>query len=403
MKKQAIAAAVIALAATPAFSQLRQAEFTPDTTEVVEYCADRHKVVTNGFWSNWFISAGVGPQVYFGDHDNDAKFGNRISPSLDINVGKWFSPEIGVRFGYNGLSAKGATQYGNLAHGTGEEVPGKGGYGYWLQKQKFNYFNFHLEAMFNLCNIIGGYKEKRIYSCIPYAGVGVMKVTDEPKHTGLTGHFGILNSFRVSPAIDINLDLRGTLVGDQFDGEVGGRSSEGMFAATVGVTYKFKQRGWERGKTVTRTIYNTDELNALRDEINRLSRENARLNEELAKGNKTPQTVVKQIASANLVVFTIGSSELSNQARANLGMLAEVIKRGDKGTVYTVTGYADAGTGSKAINERLSRERAEAVRDCPVDEFGVDASQLEVDYKGGVDNMFYDDPRLSRAVITRSN
>ena len=102
------------------------------------------------------------------------------------------------------------------------------------------------------------------------------------------------------------------------------------------------------------------------------------------------------------MVFQIGKSKLSNEARANLGMLAEVIKQGDASTVYTITGYADKGTGSAAINERLSKARAEAVYDCLVEEFGVNADQLEIDYKGGVDNMFYDDPRLSRAVITRS-
>ena len=108
-------------------------------------------------------------------------------------------------------------------------------------------------------------------------------------------------------------------------------------------------------------------------------------------------------ASANLVTFQIGKATLSNEARANLGMMAEAIKSGDKSVVYTITGYADAGTGSKRINERLSKRRAEAVRDCLVKEFGVSESQLRVDHKGGVDNMFYDDPRLSRAVITKAN
>lgn len=53
-------------------------------------------------------------------------------------------------------------------------------------------------------------------------------------------------------------------------------------------------------------------------------------------------------------------------------------------------------------NEKLSKERAHAVYDCLVKEFGVKESQLRIDYKGGVENMFYNDPRLSRAVITRS-
>lgn len=42
--------------------------------------------------SNWFISAGAGPQVFFGDHDRQRRFGERISPALDIAVGKWLTP-----------------------------------------------------------------------------------------------------------------------------------------------------------------------------------------------------------------------------------------------------------------------------------------------------------------------
>lgn len=48
--------------------------------------------------------------------------------------------------------------------------------------------------------------------------------------------------------------------------------------------------------------------------------------------------------------------------------MAEVIKKSDANTVYTITGYADKGTGSKKINERLSKERAQAVYDCLVKE-----------------------------------
>lgn len=151
------------------------------------------------------------------------------------------------------------------------------------------------------------------------------------------------------------------------------------------------------------TVYNNDEINAMREQLNRMSEENARLQEALNQNDKEKaETIVKQITSANLIVFPIGKSTLSNQARVNLGMLAEVIKQGDSSTVYTITGYADAGTGTKAGNERLSKKRAEAVYNCLVKEFGVDKSQLQIDYKGGVDNMFYDDPRMSRAVITKT-
>ena len=151
-------------------------------------------------------------------------------------------------------------------------------------------------------------------------------------------------------------------------------------------------------------MYHNDEINALREQLSRANDENTRLETTLAQEQKEKAEAaqVKHIVSSSLITFRIGKSDLSNEARVNLGMLAEVIKQGDPSAVYTVTGYADAGTGSKALNERLSKARAEAVYNCLVNEFGVDKSQLKIDYKGGVDNMFYDDPRMSRAVITTS-
>ena len=392
-------AAALVLAAG---SVCAQTEPVAQTTEVVEESTDNVEI--NSFWSNWFISAGGGAQIYFGDHDRQASFGDRLSGALDIAVGKWFSPEIGVRLMYSGLSAKGATQKGHLAHSTGVDVPGKGGNGYWLEKSKFNFFNFQIDAMFNASNIIWGYNEKRVYNLSPYVGLGVMRVSDKPAETAIAGHFGLLNSFRLTSCLDLNLDIRGTLVNDDFDGEPGGRKGEGLLTATLGLTYKFSPRGWNRGKNVIRTVYNTAEIKAMQEKLRQMSEENARLQEALAKGNKEEaQTIVKQIASSNLVVFPIGKSTLSNEARVNLGMLAEVIKKGDPNSVYTITGYADEGTGSEELNRELSKERADAVYDCLVKEFGISQSQLRIDYKGGVDNMFYNDPRLSRAVITQES
>ena len=398
IKKTMLAALALAASGT-AMAQEAQTVQNGDFTETVEYSTDKFKVETNRFWSNWFVSAGGGVNLYFGDHDKQVKFGKRLAPAVDVAIGKWFTPGIGVRFAYSGLSVKGATQTG--IHSTGEEVPGKGGYGYWLTKQKFNYFNFHLDAMFNVSNLLFGYNPNRVYSLSPYVGLGVMKTNDTPKATEIAGHFGLMNSFRLCDALDLNLDIRGTLVSDAFDGENSGRGGEGMLTATVGLTYKFKKRGWDKAKTVVRI--DNRAINALRQQLSDAEAENDRLKRALAEGNREKAKEIVTKASANLVTFQIGKATLSNEARANLGMMAEAIKSGDKSVVYTITGYADAGTGSKRINERLSKRRAEAVFNCLVKEFGVSESQLRVDHKGGVDNMFYDDPRLSRAVITKAN
>lgn len=380
---------------SPAFAQ------TSTMEEKVEYSADKYKVETNRFWHNWYISVGAGGQVYFGDHDKQVDFGKRISPALDVSVGKWFTPGIGMRLMYSGLKSKGATQKGeNLVHSTGKDVPGKGGAGYWLEQQKYNMGNFHVDMMFNVLNLFGGYNENRKWDLSPYAGLGWACVYNSPSAKEVSANVGVLTSWHFCDALALNLDVRGMFVNDRFDGEGGGRFGEGNLSATLGLSYKFKQRGWNRSKTVYR--YDYGDLDAMRQKLNDMSAENERLKKALAENDqREARTIVKKIAAANLVTFQINKSKLSNEARANLGLLAQVIKEGDPNAVYTITGYADAGTGSSKGNERLSKERAENVYDCLVKEFGVKESQLRIDYKGGVDNMFYNDPRLSRAVITR--
>jgi len=394
MKKTLFCVALFTLAANSICAQSSGIENN-------ENVSDKHKVETNRFWDNWFISMGGGAQMYFGDHDRQMSFGDRLSPALDIAVGKWFTPGIGVRVMYSGLSLKGATQ--NNIHSNGKPINGKPQQGYWLKEQEIDFFNLHGDVLFNLSNLFCGYSETRFWNCSPYVGVGWMRAWEHPSSREVSANLGILNSFRVSPAIDINLDLRGTLVNDRFDGETGGRREEGLFAATIGLIYKFPKRGWNRSHTVV--IYDNDALNELREKMNAMSAENARLQQAIAEGNQSAaETIVRkmEVAAPNLVTFQIGKSELSRENRVNLGFLAKVIKTTDPNAVYTITGYADAGTETDAINSRLSQERAQAVYDCLVKEYGIPTSQLRIDHKGGVDNMFYDDPRLSRAVITRN-
>ena len=355
----------------------------------------------DSFWANTWISVGGGAQMMFGDHNKQLNFGHRLSPALDIAVGKWITPAVGVRLMYSGFQVKGATQNG--AHSTGKEITEKPWHGYWLTYQKFNYFNIHGDVMLNLCNLIGGYNPKRVYSISPYLGLGIVRVYDSPTNTEVGGIFGIHNAFRLSDSFDINLDVRGVLVADDgWDGESGGREEEGLLSATLGLTYKFKPQGWKK-KVVT--IYNESELNAMRDRLNAMNAEMEALKNQGPKTVVDSVEVLKEIRTNTvapcMVTFELNKSDLSKDARVNLGMFAEAVKGADKNIVYTVTGYADQGTGNATINDRLSKERAQVVYDCLTKEFGVDPAQLRMDYKGGVGNMFYDDPKLSRSVIVK--
>ncbi|MPN24467.1 Outer membrane protein 41 [bioreactor metagenome] len=61
-------------------------------------------------------------------------------------------------------------------------------------------------------------------------------------------------------------------------------------------------------------------------------------------------------------------------------------------------GSADAATGNKRINQKLSEDRANAVYNALVNKFGVNASQLEVIANGDQKEPF-DKPVLNRVVI----
>lgn len=401
MIKKTFISALCALVFCPAWAQ------TSTIEEKVEYSTEKHKVETNNFFHNWFVSAGAGVQFYMGDHDGQCKFGDRLAPALDVAIGKWFTPGIGVRFTYSGLQIYGATQTWNPyehiggAYNAGKPVPGKhtNPYGY-LDVQKFNMLNLHADVMFNLNNLFAGYNPKRVWNISPYLGVGWGHVYDSPTKNEITANLGLINSFRLCDALALNVDVHGMFVGDGFDGEGGGTFGECLMSASVGLTYNFKNRGWNRSKTVYR--YDYGDLESMREKLNQIAAENERLKKTLAdKDLEEARTIIKNIASSNLIIFPIGKSTLSNEARVNLSILADIIKNGDADLVYTITGYADAATGNERINKKLSKDRANAVYKCLVEEFGVNKAQLQVDYKGGVENMFYNDPRLSRAVITK--
>ena len=212
MKKHLITAALVMLGVTPA---LAQPSVKTDTTVNVIYSADKFKVETNRFKYDWFINVGGGAQIYFGDHDKQAKFGDRLAPALNISVGKWFTPAVGARIAYNGLSMRGATQKGpDEAFSTGKEVPGKGGNGYWLNKQKFSFGDVRMDAMLNLCNAFCGYKaEGRFWNPSLYAGLGFAWTFDEPGNGKSRSHevsasIGTSNDCRLSDAWAVNLDVR---------------------------------------------------------------------------------------------------------------------------------------------------------------------------------------------------
>lgn len=119
------------------------------------------------------------------------------------------------------------------------------GDGYY--KQKFDYMNLHGDIMFNLNALFGGYNSHRVYEIIPYLGAGFTHSYTKPRIHAFTMNAGLINRFRISNAVDINLELSATGLEGKFDGQHGGKHDyDGILGASVGLTYHFPNRGFQR-------------------------------------------------------------------------------------------------------------------------------------------------------------
>ncbi|MBQ1666413.1 MAG: OmpA family protein, partial [Prevotella sp.] len=160
--------------------------------------------------------------------------------------------------------------------------------------------------------------------------------------------------------------------------------------------------GKNTSAVTTNTVYVTDnaEVDRLNGELNRMRAEINRL-----QSQKPEKEVVKEVVANKefvtfpyLVNFDINKTEVVNREMFNLNSVAEMIKA-TPGKKYAVVGYADKQTGTSERNTKLAEQRAKNVYDVLINKYGIPASSLVLDSKGGVDYLYKDDAQISRSVI----
>ena len=326
-----------------------------ETVSEVVVPTKSHSVVTNSFGSNWFVGVNGGVNLYNGVFMNGENIFNHLSPALDVYVGKWHTPGFGWRVAYRGLNIQ---SYKEMDHSA--------------------YMNYHFDAMFNLCNLIGGYKADRVWNVIPYVGVGWAgrhafdengESFDEAFSGSLSANYGILQSFRVAKRLSINLELAGTFLRNGFSSIAGTQGHDMLWTATAGITVDLGRVGWDNAPDVEalQGIYGgmidglqgqlDDALAANKDKQNQikaLEDANKALEDELAALRK-----VKPVNVSESTFFEFGSSKISSKKEImNIKAYAEAAKAA--GAKVKVVGFADV-VGSSEYNVKLSQARAEAV------------------------------------------
>lgn len=326
--------------------------------------------LTNRFFDNWFISAGAGAQGLIEGRKSDNSFKDHLTPSVSLSVGKYVAP--GWAFRFKGDSWK-VNTFNNG------------------QKDPMNYFNVHVDFMADLMSVFGTYKENRIYQLMPYIGGGLARAEGGGK--SFTANAGLINSFKVSPSVSLNLEVGFATVSDDFNKINKNRKYDAILHAEIGATYYFKRRGFRKFDTeiAARTKSLNDEVNELRGDLNNKQQEIDRLNKELAaKPKEVPaKEIIKEVPAQGFstVLFSINSSSIKADQMLNISNAADVIKKSPEGK-FVITGYADKATGSAEYNLKLSERRAKAVAKALVQKFGVNENQLVVKWDGSQEQRF---------------
>ena len=226
---------------------------------------DHYRVVTNRFWDNWFVFGEIGAHAFAGDYGSVGDFGGLISPDFKVGVGKWFTPGIGVKFQYGMGTSKGYSKEKTM-FAKGDQLIADDGTPYW--KTKMKWLDFSVNAMFNLSRLFCGYEGKEsdrlMNQFIASVGLGALHHYGiDAQRNEWSGHFELQYSRFFSKRKDISLDVKAhaILYQTNFDavtlkgtGE-DSRWFDANVGLSVGLTYYFKKRHWDRCLQCVEPVY----------------------------------------------------------------------------------------------------------------------------------------------------
>ena len=306
------------------------------------------------FNPHWYVQGQIGAQYTLGE----VKFGDLISPNIQLGVGRQFTPIWGARFSINAWQSKAGINEYSWADGakTGKE------------KYDWKYIAPMIDGTLNLSNALCGYNPNRTVNVGLLAGIGLnvgfsnddavaLAATHEEHNHGsenldyawdgtkvrFVGRLGANVDFRINDAWSLGIEANANVLSDNYNSKKAG-NCDWYFNALVGVRYNI-------GKTYsTRTITPPAPVEKIVERIVEKIVEVPAKTEERVKGGKLRREVF----------FTIGKNKISQDGFNKIQEVVDFMKKYPEATV-TVTGYADRGTGSAKFNDRIAARRADVV------------------------------------------
>jgi outer membrane protein OmpA-like peptidoglycan-associated protein len=367
---------------------------------------------TNAFGDNVFWGVGIGVNSMWQWTNTTGLLPFLTSPgvpAIEGYVGKWFTPGLGIRAGYYGLSQGTAT----------------------LNPFSWNPFEygqhiFAVDVLWNFSNSVYGYSDTRKWNWAPYFRAGLDIWGDKGIFKGINNEwvlgFGSMITYKWNDKMNLVIDnpfvVAKAVEMTPTKASVGSANLwEKLtsrfafpFSVMVGVQWNVGKTGWTR--TATTAAAAAAALAAANAKAAAAAKAAEQKTEEAKKEVETAKEEAKQIAEEAVkaagvnvdelfnepvvVYFEIGQSKLSKTEKAHAEYaIKNIISRGNN-VKFTLNGSADTGTGSKARNKQLSKERAQTVYNL-VDALGVSRDNITVVEWDGKER--FATPELNRAVI----
>lgn len=179
-------------------------------------------LVASPWTANWFVGVSGGASAFLGNPLGCEDLFGRLQPSWAVNVGKWFTPHIGSRIGWQGGKFKdGALDTRNFHH-------------------------YHADLLWSLLGEQRKDGTPAEWSLVPYVGIGLLHHKDNgQKQFSLS--YGIQGRYRITGRLAATLELGGCTTFREFDGYGKiGKWGDRFLTLSAGLSVTIGKTGWKR-------------------------------------------------------------------------------------------------------------------------------------------------------------
>lgn len=337
---------------------------------------------TNTWTSYSFIEAQGGVQLT----STDAPMDKLITPTAALSFGHYFTPVVGARLHVNAWQSKSGLTATD-------------------QYYKWKYVTPDLDLLVNLTNLFSKGSDHAL-NVILLGGVGLNYAwdNDELKALNLPANTmplawdknrlshnlraGLRLETNQAKLFGVSLEVNANSLDDRFNSKTND-ADDWMFTAMLGLNFRLGQKK-AAPKYITKTIEVVDTVWV--DEPTTI---------KVMEKQPKSKTEMKKMNMNETIFFNIRESDanVASGIDETIKKVADLMKSSEDAT-FTVTGYADKGTGSAAINKKYAKQRAESVTAKLIKDHGLDAKRIKTDSKGDTVQPFDENDKNRCVIVT---